>query len=105
VAKLVRLVAIYSYFAFALAAPMTRHTAEAVGRMIAQQQAILGGPEPPPMDSTPLAQAYMPMYETVPAAMIVLGSIYPAIALYVLVRAREARAVKAAPDALLNEVP
>src|SRR5262249_27551770 len=37
VAKIVRLIAIYSYFAFAMAAPMARHTAEAVSRMIAQQ--------------------------------------------------------------------
>jgi hypothetical protein len=104
VAKIVRLVAIYSYFAFVIANPIARHTAEAVGRMIAQQQVILGAPEPPPMDATPLVQAYRPLYEIVPAAMIVLGSIYPAIALYILVQAREARAGKAAPDALLNEV-
>jgi hypothetical protein len=106
VAKIVRLVAVYSYFALVLAAPTARRTAEAVGRMIAQQQVILGAAEPPPIDPTPLVQAYLPMYEAIPAAMILLGSIYPAIALYVLVQAREARKGKgkAAPDVLLNEV-
>jgi hypothetical protein len=104
-AKIVRLVAVYSYFALALSASVAQQTAQGVGRMIAQQQVVMGAPEPPTIDAAPLVQAYRPMYEMIPAAMIVLGSIYPAIALYVLVQARAARSKKGTPDILLHEMP
>jgi hypothetical protein len=97
-AKLIRLVALYSYFGLALAGPVAKASAAAVGRMVAQQQVMLGAAEPPPVDSTPLVGVYMRMYAVVPALMIALGSVYPAIALWILVRARRAQAAKAATD-------
>jgi hypothetical protein len=105
VAKMIRLLLVYSYFAVALAPTVAQHMAKAMGRMIAQQQVVLGAPEPPPIDPAPLVHAYARMYAVFPAMMILLGAIYPAIALFVLVQARQVRAGKAAPDVVLDEVP
>jgi hypothetical protein len=88
VAKIVRLVVVYTYFALVVASIIAQRSAEMVGRMMSQQQAMLGTAEPPAIDSSPLVQVYERVYGLIPFVVIVLGSLYPAISLYVLTRAR-----------------
>src|SRR5262249_37679167 len=97
-AKIVRLLAVYGYFAVAVSGPVAKASAGPVGRWVAQQQVVLGAAEPPPVDTAPLVEVYTRMYGVVPATMIVLGAIYPAIALAILIRARRLQAPKTAPD-------
>jgi hypothetical protein len=102
-AKIVRLVAVYGYFALAVASLMAQQMAGSVTKMIAQQQVVLGAPEPPPMDTTFLASAYARMFSVSPWLMIAAGVIYPLIALYVLITARAEQRKKVGVDAGLDE--
>jgi hypothetical protein len=102
-AKIVRLVAVYGYFAVAVAGPIAKASADAIGRMVAAQQVVLGAAEPPPVDTAPLVEVYTRMYGVAPATMVVLGAVYPAVALAILIRARRLQAPKAAPDHAVGE--
>ncbi len=87
-AKILRLVLFYTYFALALAPLVAEKTAAMHGRLIAQQQAIMGQTMPAVIDTGPLRQAYTSMFPPMAVAFIVLGSIYPAVSLWILLRAR-----------------
>jgi hypothetical protein len=87
VAKIARLAVAYSYFALALAPTIATKTAGMVGRMMVQRQVMLGQAVPPEIDTSSLAGFYTSLYELIAAGMIVVGSIYPAIVLVLLLRA------------------
>jgi hypothetical protein len=105
-AKILRLVLIYSVFAAVLAPIMAQKYGSMVGKMMIQQQAMLGRAATPvpavELDPAPLAQVYSKMYVLMAIAMIVAGSIYPAVSLWVLARAR-ADVQKAPPPLELDE--
>ncbi len=87
-AKIIRLVLVYGYFALALAPLLAAKTAAMMGRLITQQQAVMGQTPPVEFDTGPLREAYTAMYPPIATAFIVLGSIYPAVSLGLLLRAR-----------------
>jgi hypothetical protein len=86
VAKIARLAVAYSYFALALAPTIATKTAAMVGRMMVQRQVMLGQAVPPEIDTSSLAGFYTSLYEVIAAGMIVVGTIYPAIVLVLLLR-------------------
>ena len=105
-AKIVRLMLVYGYFSVALAPTIAEKSAAMVGRMMVPQQTTAGQAAPPEIDSRPLAQTYVSIYAAIPIVMIVLGSIYPAISLWLLARARarSAQAEKAPPALGMDEI-
>lgn len=78
-AKLVRLVLVYSFFALAIVPGLAR----TYGQLVAEQMGQTGGPS---LDVRTLIQIYYVMYTAVAVGMIVFGSIYPAISLWMLTR-------------------
>jgi hypothetical protein len=106
-AKILRLVLVYGVFAAVLAPVMAQRYSVMVGKMMVQQQTLLGrAPTPVPaaeLDATPLARVYSKMYVMMAIALMVAGSIYPAASLWVLTRAR-ADARRAPPALAQDEV-
>jgi hypothetical protein len=88
-AKIIRLVLVYSYFIIVAAPVLAGKSAAMIGNMIVQQQSLTGGSAPPAVDTEPLRKAYAELYPPVAVAFIVLGSLYPAVSLWVLLRPRE----------------
>jgi predicted Holliday junction resolvase-like endonuclease len=86
-AKIVRLVVLYSYFAFAISGVFGQQSAELVARSMVQKRSM-SGPPPPKIDAGPLLRVYEQLYTVVPFIAIVMGSIYPAITVGLLTRAR-----------------
>jgi len=86
-AKIVRLVVLYSYFAFAISGVFGQQSAELVARSMVQKRSV-GGPPPPAIDAGPLLRVYEQLYTVVPFIAIGMGSIYPAITVWLLARAR-----------------
>jgi hypothetical protein len=104
-AKIIRLAVVYTFFVLAVAPVLAEKSAAMVGRMIVQQQAVVGQALPGELDTSPLRQAYASMYPPIAVAFMVAGSIYPAVSIWVLLRAR-ARAgadKKVAPVPALGE--
>jgi hypothetical protein len=98
--KMIRLVVVYGYFAVSLAPLLAGKMAAMMGKMMAQQQAIFSQGSPMEFDTGPLRETYTGMYPPIAVAFIVLGSIYPAVSLWLLLRARaHAAAKKTAPPA------
>ena len=93
-AKIIRLVLVYGYFVLAVAPLLAGKSAAMMGRLLTQQQAMMGGQTLVEFDSGPLREAYTAMYPPIAVAFIVLGSIYPAISLWLLLRARALSASK-----------
>jgi hypothetical protein len=85
-AKIVRLVLVYTYFALAVVPTMAQNMGKFAGEMIVQQQATMGRPAPPGVDTQMLTRVYFITYTIGAVAMIVFGSIYPAISLWLLTR-------------------
>jgi hypothetical protein len=88
IAKIARLVLLYTYFALAVVPPLAQNLGKFAGEMIVQQQAVMGrgGAQPPGVDVQMLTRVYFIMYTITAVAMIVIGSIYPAISLWLLTR-------------------
>ena len=87
-AKVLRLVLVYGYFVAFMGPVVATKTAEMMGKMLGQQQAILGGAAVGEVDAEPFRQLYSTMYPAGGLAFIVLGSIYPVVSLWLLLRAR-----------------
>jgi hypothetical protein len=87
-AKIIRLGLVYTYFALVLAPVLAEKSAAMMGKMIVQQQSILGGPTVAELDTGPLRQAFTSLFSPSAVGIIALGSIYPAISLWILIRAR-----------------
>jgi hypothetical protein len=83
--KIARLVALYSVFVLAVVPPLARGLGGMVAEMIAQQQAMgrpgAGTPEP-----EFLVKLYIYTYSAIGVGMVVFGSIYPAVSLWLLTR-------------------
>jgi hypothetical protein len=91
-AKIVRLVLLYSYFLLAVGTLIAQQTAKMVGGMMVQP-ALAGagaGIGPAELDVRPLAQVYEKTYVLIAVVMIVAGSIYPAVSIWLLGRVRAA---------------
>ena len=86
VAKLVRLVLVYTFFALAIVPTLAQKSGEVAGEMMIQQQRAMGRPAPPGIDAQFMVRMYYIMYTVTAVAMIVFGSIYPAISLWLLTR-------------------
>lgn len=86
VAKIVRLVAVYSFFGLVVAPTLAQKSGEMVGEMMIQQQEAMGKPAPPGMDPKVMVKVYYITYSVTAAALIVFGSIYPAISIWLLTR-------------------
>jgi hypothetical protein len=78
-AKIVRLLLLYSFFALAIVPGL----AQTLGKLVAEQMGQTGGPS---LDVRTLIQIYYVTYTAVAVGMIVFGSIYPAISLWILTR-------------------
>ena len=95
--KIVRLIALYSYFALAVVPILSQQMGQLVGEMMAQQQQAIGRPMPPGMDTAMLVKIYFITYTITAVAMILLGSIYPAISLWLLYKPAARAACEDAP--------
>jgi hypothetical protein len=85
-AKVVRLVALYSFFALAIVPDFARAQARIFLEVIQKQQAQQGGTMPAAFTFEMLTKTNMIMY-TVPAVgMILFGSIYPLVSIWLLTR-------------------
>jgi hypothetical protein len=104
-AKIVRLLLVYSYFAVAVVPPMAQKTGEMAAKMVVQQQQAMGKKAPANLEPSLLIRIYSITYSVTAVAMILLGSIYPAILLFLLTRpgARAACDEQAPPGMELNE--
>jgi hypothetical protein len=79
--KIVRLLVCYGYFAAVLVPPLAQKLGTAVGQMMAQQGAVRGGGGP---SVEMLVRIYAITYTVYAIGLIVVGSIYPAISLWLL---------------------
>jgi hypothetical protein len=86
VAKIARLVLLYAYFALVIVPPLAQTMGKLISEMMMSQQQAMGRPAPAGMGSSTLVQVYYISYTVFAVAMIVFGSIYPAIALWLLTR-------------------
>jgi hypothetical protein len=84
--KIARLIAVYGYFVLAIVPVLSQKIGQVVIEMLQQQQATLGKPMPPGMDTGMFVRVYSIMYSISGIAMIVLGSIYPIVCLWLLSR-------------------
>jgi hypothetical protein len=82
--KILRLILIYSLFAIVVVPPL----ALGLGKVAIQasQAQMTGRPMPPNMDLAFFVRTYTIMYTVVAVAMIVFGSIYPIVSLWLLSR-------------------
>jgi hypothetical protein len=85
-AKIVRLVLVYSYFGLVLVPPFAQKSGELAGEMMIQQQQAMGRPAPPGFDTKFMVKIYTIMYSVTAVVMIGVGSIYPAISIWLLTR-------------------
>jgi hypothetical protein len=104
-AKLARLLLVYSFFALAVVPPLAEGSGKMAGEMMIQQQKAMGRPVPKGLDPAYMTKVYYVTYTLTAVAMIVFGSIYPAISLWLLTRpgAKAACDEKAPPGFELNE--
>jgi hypothetical protein len=86
VAKITRLLVLNSYFALAVVPAMSQMIGKLVGEMMIQQQQAMGRPAPAGLDPTTLVRMYYITYTAFAVAMVVFGSIYPAIGIWLLTR-------------------
>jgi hypothetical protein len=94
--KIARLVTVYSVFILAVVPPLAQGLGKMVGEMIAQQQAATRpGAAPPPVDM--MVRMYVYTYSSIGVGMIVFGSIYPAVSLWLLTRPATRAACAAKP--------
>jgi hypothetical protein len=84
--KIVRLVALYGYFCLAIAPILAEGMTKVAVEAIVQQQQAAGRPMPggPPVEI--LQKTYMIMSTLYAVGLIVFGSIYPAVSLWLLTR-------------------
>jgi hypothetical protein len=80
--KIVRLLLLYGYFALAVVPIMSEKLGRAIGTMMAQQQQAFGRGGGPSVDM--LVRIYAITYTIYAVGIIVVGSIYPAISLWLL---------------------
>ena len=86
VLKVVRLTSSYSVFIVAIVPVVAKNLGEMVVQMAAQQQGPLpAGPGGMPA-ATMLVRVYMVVYSVMGGGMIVLGSVYPLVVLWLLTR-------------------
>jgi hypothetical protein len=82
--KILRLIAIYSIFAIAIVPPLAQGMAKlAIQAMNAQ---VTGKPMPPTIDQAFFVRTYTVTYTVMAVGMILVGSIYPIITLWLLSR-------------------
>jgi hypothetical protein len=86
VAKITRLVLVNSYFALAIVPVLSQTLGKLVGEMMMQQQQAMGRPTPAVMSGGALVQIYYVTYTAFAVAMILFGSIYPVVGLWLLTR-------------------
>jgi hypothetical protein len=103
--KIVRLVAVYGYFALATAPALAQGMASAAAEIVTQQQQAMGRPFPGGAPGAFLQRTYMIMHTLYAVGLIVFGSIYPAVSLWLLTRpgARAACSGGPAPQKPDNE--
>jgi hypothetical protein len=82
----VRLVLLYSFFALVVVPVLAQSMGKVAGEMMIQQQAAIGRPAPPGIDAQMLTRIYYITYTAGAVAMIAIGSIYPAVSLWLLTR-------------------
>ena len=85
-AKIARLVLVYGYFALAVVPPLAENLGKFAGEMITQQQSAMGRPGAPGIDTKMLTRVYYITYTIGAVAMILVGSIYPVVSLWLLTR-------------------
>ncbi len=103
--KIVRLVAFQSVFALVVAPDLADKMGKMVGTMMIEQQKAMGRQAPAAFDPAMFVRTYQIMFTVSAVGMIVFGSIYPAISLWLLTRpgARAACDELAPPGLELNE--
>jgi hypothetical protein len=82
--KIIRLILIYSLFAIVVVPPL----AQSMGKLAIQatKAQVTGRPMPPTIDAAFFVRTYTIMYTVVAVGMIVFGSIYPIVSLWLLSR-------------------
>jgi hypothetical protein len=83
--KIVRLFVLWGFFIVAIVPPVSRNLGKMIGEMAVQQQASMGrtgGPVPTDM----FVRVYTILYSGFGLGVIVLGSIYPVVVLWLLTR-------------------
>jgi hypothetical protein len=86
--KIVRMGVLYGYFAL-MAAPLLAERGAAMdAQLMAVRQPLTAQTALLELDPGPLVRVYAGLYPSIAVALLVLGSIYPAISLWVLNRAR-----------------
>ena len=86
--KIARLALVYGFFTLAVVPPMSEKIGKAVGEMMTQQQQAMGSKVrgTPPTDL--LIKTYVIMYSVIGVGMVVVGSIYPGVMMFLLSRPR-----------------
>jgi hypothetical protein len=102
--KIVRLGVLYGYFALVLAPLLAERGAAMEAQLMAVRQPLTAQTALLELDPGPLVRVYAGLYPSIAVALLVLGSIYPAISLWVLNRARRKSMLEhTTPDVALNE--
>jgi hypothetical protein len=84
--KIIRLVLVYGFAIVVIIPLFTRNLAPMVVEMVAQQQQAMGVPKAgaPPVEF--LQRVYMVTYSVIAAGVIVIGSVYPSVVVWLLTR-------------------
>lgn len=80
--KIARLVVLYSFVALVIIPPLSTN----LGKFVIVQQRAMGTQLPPNLDAAFFAKTYTIMYTIMAVGMILFGSIYPAVCLWLLSR-------------------
>lgn len=87
--KIVRLVLVYGYMAFVIAPVASQAIGKMAVQQVAMQQKAMKGATPPPAAMAEMVtKIYAVMITSYAATVIVVGSIYPAVSLWLLSRPR-----------------
>jgi hypothetical protein len=84
--KILRLVLVYGYCTFAIVPVFSRSLGQAVGEMMIKQQQVSGKPLPPGFGPEMFTRIYTVTYTILSVGMILVGSIYPLVVLWLLSR-------------------
>ena len=102
--KIVRMGVLYGYFAVVFAPLLAARGAAMDAQLMAVRQPLTAQTALLELDPGPLVRVYAGLYPSIAVALLVLGSIYPAISLWVLNRARRKSMLDLTPpDVASNE--
>jgi hypothetical protein len=102
VVKIIRLALVYGYCAIYIVPPFAKILGEEVGKMFIQQAQAGGRPVPPNLTPEFFTRIYVITYSIMCVAMIVFGSIYPAVMIWLLNK-RSAKAALAGTGPLTKQ--